>query len=154
MNETPHAQLLATLNARRGVETPPTVTEVDRSMIRRFCVATGNLHPLYLDEAYARGTRFGGIIAPPTFVAAFIAGHFPEIIVRGLPFARELHAQDEVRIARPIRTGDVITAFARYDHASLQVAARGPRLYQAADLILRDAAQCEVAHVRIVTVAF
>jgi N-terminal half of MaoC dehydratase len=147
-------QLLAELNARKGVETPPTVTEVEKGMIRRFCIAVGNMNPLYVDEAYAKKTRFGGIVAPPTFVAAFTNTHFPEIIVRGLPFARELHSDDHVHMNRLIRAGDVITAFARYDSAYARTTSRGPRVHQCADLILLDANRERVANVRIVTVAF
>src|SRR5713226_4508197 len=41
---------------------------VERGAIRRYCQAMGNLNPLYLDEEYARDTRYGGVIAPPLFI--------------------------------------------------------------------------------------
>ena len=34
--------------------------------IHRYCRAVGEDHPLYFDEAYARTTRYGGLIAPPS----------------------------------------------------------------------------------------
>jgi 3-hydroxybutyryl-CoA dehydratase len=34
--------------------------------IRKFCHAVGDLHPLYLDEAYAKRSPYGGLIAPPS----------------------------------------------------------------------------------------
>ncbi len=34
--------------------------------IQRYCRAVGDLHPLYFDEAYARRSRYGGLIAPPS----------------------------------------------------------------------------------------
>lgn len=147
-------ELLETLNRRVGVETAPVVTEVDRSMIRRFAVAIGDDDPLYVDEAYARSTRFGGIVAPPTFVAAFVEGHFPEIVVQDLPFARMLHSEDVVTLDRLIRPGDVVTARARYAQAWASRTQRGPRVYQGADLILTDAEQERIANVRIVTISF
>ena len=40
-----------------------------RDTIRQLCFAIGEENPLYRDEEYARKTRWGGIIAPPSFVA-------------------------------------------------------------------------------------
>ncbi|MFZ1908412.1 MAG: MaoC family dehydratase N-terminal domain-containing protein [Burkholderiales bacterium] len=34
--------------------------------IRKYCHAVGDLHPLYLDEAYAKRSPYGGLIAPPS----------------------------------------------------------------------------------------
>jgi 3-hydroxybutyryl-CoA dehydratase len=34
--------------------------------IQRYCRAVGEDHPLYFDESYARTTRYGGLIAPPS----------------------------------------------------------------------------------------
>ena len=46
------------------------VTRVaSRDTIRQYCFSIGEENPLYWDEAYARKTRWGGIVAPPSFVA-------------------------------------------------------------------------------------
>ena len=37
-----------------------------REAIRKYCEAVGDLHPLYLDEEYARRSPYGGLIAPPS----------------------------------------------------------------------------------------
>ena len=42
---------------------PVTLT---REVIRRFAEGIGDPNPLYIDEAYAKTTPFGGIIAPPS----------------------------------------------------------------------------------------
>jgi 3-hydroxybutyryl-CoA dehydratase len=34
--------------------------------IQKYCRSVGDLHPLYFDESYAKATRWGGIIAPPS----------------------------------------------------------------------------------------
>lgn len=34
--------------------------------IRKYCEAVGDLHPLYIDEEYAKKTFYGGLIAPPS----------------------------------------------------------------------------------------
>src|SRR5258705_1720652 len=36
-----------------------------REAIALYCRAVGEDHPIYFDEAYARTTRYGGLIAPP-----------------------------------------------------------------------------------------
>ena len=41
---------------------------VEREPIRRWCHMVNCLNPLYLDEEYARKTRWGTIIAPPLLV--------------------------------------------------------------------------------------
>ncbi len=54
---------------------------ITQDLIRHFACAIGDPNPLWRDPAYARGTRWGGIIAPPTFEACIayppgaISGH-------------------------------------------------------------------------------
>ena len=56
--------LLEQLNRRVGLETSASVTEIDRSMIRRFAAAIGAASQLYFNEEFALTTQFGGMIAP------------------------------------------------------------------------------------------
>ncbi len=37
-----------------------------REAIQKYCRSVGETNPLYLDEEYARKSRFGGLIAPPS----------------------------------------------------------------------------------------
>ena len=37
-----------------------------REAIALYCKSVGETHPLYFDEAYARTSRYGGLIAPPS----------------------------------------------------------------------------------------
>ena len=37
-----------------------------RQAIELYCKAVGETHPIYFDEAYARTTRYGELIAPPS----------------------------------------------------------------------------------------
>lgn len=46
------------------------VFPVDRTAILTFAASLGETNRIYWDEAYARGTPLGGVIAPPTFPAA------------------------------------------------------------------------------------
>ena len=46
---------------------PICYSEVTEDLIRIFSSGIGNPNPLYSDPAYARATRWGGLIAPPYF---------------------------------------------------------------------------------------
>ena len=66
-----------TLQQHIGQRGDPTTVEVEKGAVRKFARAIGETNPLYYDEAYAATTRFGGIVAPPTFVAALKAPGLP-----------------------------------------------------------------------------
>src|SRR5256886_16817527 len=36
-----------------------------KEAIELYCKSVGETHPIYFDEAYAKTTRYGGLIAPP-----------------------------------------------------------------------------------------
>ncbi len=57
---------------------------VEAGQIQQFARALGDANPIYFDEAYARGTEVGGLLAPPTFSQA--SQHFdPEFPLRPRP---------------------------------------------------------------------
>ena len=56
-----------------GMQSEARVVEVERGAIRRFAEAIGDPNPLFNDEAASRKTRFGGMIAPPTFCRSAVA---------------------------------------------------------------------------------
>ncbi|MFN8534954.1 MAG: MaoC family dehydratase N-terminal domain-containing protein [Dehalococcoidia bacterium] len=94
-----------------GVTSEPGVHRVDRSQIRLFAEAIGDSNPLYVDEDYARTTRWGGIIAPPTFIYNLKAGSFPEI---PLDTTRLLNGGDEFEYFGVVRPDDVILVISKW----------------------------------------
>jgi acyl dehydratase len=89
-----------------GFTTPPVVHEIEPGAIRKFAQAIEDLNPLFNDEQAARKTRFGGMIAPPTF-GRNLGGIFLK-----LPFQlpkRGLDGGSEWEFFHPIRPGDRIT---------------------------------------------
>jgi acyl dehydratase len=89
-----------------GYKTPPVTHEIGRGAIRKFAQSIEDSNPLFNDEQDARETRFGGMIAPPTFGRS-LGGIFLR-----LPFQlpkRGLDGGSEWEFFHPIRPGDRIT---------------------------------------------
>lgn len=99
--------------ARRyvGVVGPAVSMTVERTAIRRFAEAIGDTNPLYYDEEYAKATRWGGIIAPPTFLCLLL----PPLPAPDLDFGTvKLNGGSAFEAFRPVRPGDVIIGQAEY----------------------------------------
>ena len=94
-----------------GLEGPPATLEVEKGAILRFAEAIGDPNPLYTDEAAARQTRYGGLVAPPTFLRS-LRGASVELPF-DLSFGRRLDAGSDWEYFQPVRPGDRITAVAR-----------------------------------------
>ncbi|HVH04500.1 MAG TPA: MaoC family dehydratase N-terminal domain-containing protein [Myxococcota bacterium] len=88
----------------------PWRTEASRDAIYHLALAIGDLSPLYLDEEYARKTRWGTIIAPPIIVQSMdvlrAVGHsgLPE----GLPGVHSIWTGSRYVWERPVKLGDRI----------------------------------------------
>jgi len=65
------ARLRSKIGQRIEIKEPPYLTEVTRDAVRHWAWAIGDRNPLYLDEEYAKASRHGGIIAPPSMLYAF-----------------------------------------------------------------------------------
>ncbi|MDQ0080222.1 acyl dehydratase [Variovorax boronicumulans] len=67
----------------------------DEAQVKAFALAAGDLNPLHHDAEFARGTRFGGLIASGTHTASLLMGltasHFAERgTVLGINFSVDL----------------------------------------------------------------
>jgi len=83
---------------------PVTIT---KEMIQRFARSIGDENPLYFDEDYARGTRFGGLISPPSIHALLLfacTGHDHFMRTPGT-----VNMGQNWCLQRPVRPGDTIT---------------------------------------------
>jgi acyl dehydratase len=88
-----------------GAESKPVKNEVEKGAIRKFADAIGDPNPLYRDEEYAKQTRYGGIIAPPTFSRTFDYG-----VIEGLVMPKEglIHGEQRFKYQKPIYAGSVV----------------------------------------------
>lgn len=103
----------------------PFVFTVGLEHVKDFATATGggvpgrifasppdHAHPFTWDEAAVKAGPHGGIVAPPTFAAAFAMEPFarassdPELALNVL---RLVHGEQELELLEPIRPGDVLT---------------------------------------------
>lgn len=97
-----------------GKETAPVTWEVEKGWIKRFAEAIDDPNPLWTDEKFARKTRYGGIIAPPTFPTALRNEEALKVFFElDIPQKRVLNGGNELEIFEPIRPGDKITVTAK-----------------------------------------
>jgi acyl dehydratase len=90
-----------------GMAGPANSRVIEAGAIRRFVEALGDTNPLYMDPEYARQTRWGGVIAPPTFLCTIPA----PLTLPDLGYGRvNLNGGSSYDWHRPVRPGDVITA--------------------------------------------
>jgi acyl dehydratase len=88
-----------------GARSKPKVNWIERGAVRRFAEAIGDPQPIYCDEDAASLSRYGGLIAPPTFAITLDYG---EIEGLTLPSAGLLHGEQRIEARRPLRVGDRI----------------------------------------------
>ena len=95
------------MKAAIGVESEPRTSEVETGAIIKFAEAIGDTNPIYNEEAAARQSRYGGMIAPPTFLRSINPG--PLKVEFRSPYTANLDGGSEWEYFEPIRPGDRIT---------------------------------------------
>ena len=83
--------------------------EASRDVIRHYAWGLGDDNPLWCDPDYAAGTRWGDIIAPPTFTY----GIFDAVVAPGLPDIQWIYSGADMTFRQPIRRNDEIAASAK-----------------------------------------
>jgi 3-hydroxybutyryl-CoA dehydratase len=74
--------------------------------IEAFAEVSGDTNPVHLDEAYARGTTFGGRIAHGMLSAAYISA----VLGTRLPGPGAIYLSQQLRFRRPVKIGDPVVA--------------------------------------------
>ncbi len=90
-----------------GVESEPYVNEIEKGAIIRFAEAIGDDNPIFRDEVLARRSRYGGIIASPTFLRSLKSG--PARVQVESPHTQRLDGGSEWEYFEPVRPRDRIT---------------------------------------------
>lgn len=98
---------LADFERLLGVWSKPVKNEVEKGAIRKFADAIGDPNPLYHDEERAAQSRFGRLVAPPTFSRTFDYGVIPGL---QMPTEGLIHGEMFYTYYKPILAGDVLYA--------------------------------------------
>ena len=96
------------MRAAVGVESEPYVNDVEKGAIIKFARAIGDTNPVYNDEEAARKSRYGGLIAPPTFFRLMRSGRSKTDVQS--PYPANLDGGSEWEYYEPVRPGDRIAA--------------------------------------------
>ena len=129
-----------------GKETITHIGEVSAMTIKRYASTVGDLNPLYLDEEYARKSKYGSLVAPPNYLGAVVNwGVAPEqeLMPDGLPVRPERAALkvkrgmgggQELRFLKPVRAGDSFTVKRKVVDMYEKQGKQGPVVFVIADI--------------------
>jgi acyl dehydratase len=92
-----------------GQRSEPVVNVVEKEAVRKFAEAIADPNPLYVDEEAARESRYGGLIAPPTFPRTFDYGEVEGI---GSPGQGFIHGEHRIRYERLLFVGEEVRCYA------------------------------------------
>jgi acyl dehydratase len=92
-----------------GHRSEAVVNVVEKGAVRKFAEAIGDPNPLYVDEEAAKASRYGGLIAPPTFPRTFDYG---EVEALGAPGQGYIHGEHRIRYERPLFVGEDVMCYA------------------------------------------
>ena len=95
------------MKASIGIESDPVTHDVEKGAIIKFAEAIGDTNPIFNDEVAARKSRYGGMVAPPTFLRSINPG--PLKVDFRNPYSANLDGGSEWEYFEPIRPGDRIT---------------------------------------------
>ena len=95
-------------------KTYPTYTyEVGKEKIKEYAKAIKNLDPYYLDDDFAKKSKYGAIIAPPTFAVVFGAYLIEPVFTDkdlNLNMAMLVHGEQELEFLEVVKAGDIVLA--------------------------------------------
>jgi acyl dehydratase len=109
---------IALIKARIGTMRPVVQTNesATKDAIRHFADGIGDPNPLWRDESYASNTRYGCLVAPPTFLNAILPAQWHE----GFPKLRAFVAGCEWEWYRPIKVNDKFTVTNIFDDLTVK----------------------------------
>jgi acyl dehydratase len=92
-----------------GHRSEAVVNVVEKGAVRKFAEAIGDPNPLYRDEEAAQASRYGRLLAPPTFPRTFEYG---EVEGMGPPGQGLIHGEHKIRYERPLFVGEEVLCYA------------------------------------------
>ena len=95
-----------------GKKYKPVVYEVGKEKIKEYANAVGDLNPLYVDDEYAKNSKYGRIIAPPLFAVVFSKDAVAQVLLDpelALNLPMLVHGEQEFEFYKIVKSNDVIT---------------------------------------------
>lgn len=91
-----------------GKRSTEVINVVEKGAVRKFAESIEDPNPLYVDEEKARASRYGKLLAPPTFPRTFDYG-----VMEGLtlPKAGLIHGEQRFYYERPLVVGDELKCY-------------------------------------------
>ncbi len=83
---------------------------VEKGAVKKFAEAIGDPNPLYVDEEAAKASRYGRLLAPPTFPRTFEYG---EVEGMGPPGQGLIHGEHRIHYERPLFVGEEVLCYAK-----------------------------------------
>jgi acyl dehydratase len=99
-----------------GKTYPAYTYEVGKEKIKEYAKAIKNCDPHYLDDDFAKKSKYGRIIAPPTFAVVFSAFMIEPVFMDkelNLNMAMLVHGEQELEFLDVVKAGDAITTTAK-----------------------------------------
>ncbi|GGH69911.1 hypothetical protein GCM10010978_04310 [Compostibacillus humi] len=93
-----------------GKTSPKVKNVIERGSVKKFALAIGDPHPLYIDEEYGKKSRYGNNIAPPTFPRSLEYG---EIEGMELPKKGLIHGEQTYHYTRPLLVGEEVYCYTK-----------------------------------------
>ncbi|MDP2920462.1 MAG: MaoC family dehydratase N-terminal domain-containing protein [Dehalococcoidia bacterium] len=125
-----------------GVESEPTILQIEKEPIRRFAEAIGDPNPVYHDEEYAKKLGYRSVIAPPGFHPQYSFPLKKPSRPAGprfrSPFTRMLNGGNEYEFSQPIQAGDILSMTSRLADIYERPGRMGPMLFTISEEIFRN----------------
>ena len=99
-----------------GKTYPAHTYEVGKEKIKEYAKAIKNFDPHYLDDDFAKKSKYGAIIAPPTFAVVFGAYLIEPVFNDkdlNMNMAMVVHGEQDLEFLDVVKAGDSITTTAK-----------------------------------------
>jgi len=142
------------LKEKIGEGWQPRVYEIEKGMIRQFVQAIDDPNPRWQDEEYAKKSKYGGIIAPPTFVVAIGFDQIQQQMLASIPYQTVLHGSSDLECYQPIRSGDVVTVTTKVTNIHQRQGKMGKMAFMTFDTTYKNQRQELVAKCRQMVISY
>ena len=153
----PESVITDELTTKLGVEAPRVTIEIEKGMLHRLAEAVGDPNSLWQDEDFAGKSRYGGIVAPPTFILTigFEQMQQQRTVLALMPYEGGLHGSTELECYQPVRPGDAITVITKIANIREREGSRmGKMVFVTLDITYKNQRQELVARCQQVFISY